>query len=128
MSTDSFNELSTTPERVRSVSVDMPSAVMQLAPKMRLGPYQIVEVVGRGAMATVYKADQQTLRRFVALKVLSQELAADAPFVEGFRFEATLAANLEHPHIVPIYDVGQCNGCQYIAMRYIGGGTLASLL
>src|SRR5438270_10605143 len=93
-----------------------------------LGPYQIEKVLGQGGMATVYQARQESLGRFVALKVLAPDLARDPDFVVRFQREATTAARLEHPHIVPIYDVGQAEGWQYIAMRYVAGGTLAELL
>jgi serine/threonine protein kinase len=99
-----------------------------ISPGNRLGPYEVVDVLGRGGMATVYRAHQESLGRWVALKVLAPELAADPEFVERFRREASTAANLEHVNIVPIYDVGECDGWQYIAMRFVAGGTLGQLL
>jgi tRNA A-37 threonylcarbamoyl transferase component Bud32 len=94
----------------------------------QLGPYETVDVLGRGGMATVYKARQEKLDRFVALKVLRPELAGDQEVVARFVREAATAARLEHPNIVPIYDVGAADGVQYIAMRYMAGGTLGDLL
>jgi serine/threonine protein kinase len=94
----------------------------------QVGPHEINDILGRGGMAVVYKARQPSLDRFVALKVLAPELSRDAEFVARFRAEATTAARLEHPHIVPIYEVGQADETQFIAMRYVAGGTLAELL
>ncbi|MCS6800916.1 MAG: protein kinase [Dehalococcoidia bacterium] len=89
-----------------------------------IGPYQIVERLGRGGMASVYKAVQASLNRNVALKVLPPSLAADPTFVERFRREANAAASLQHPNILPIYDFGQDGETFYIAMMLVLGGTL----
>jgi serine/threonine protein kinase/sugar lactone lactonase YvrE len=93
-----------------------------------LGPYQIVSEVARGGMATVYRALQPNLGRFVALKVLSSELSHDPDFVTRFQREARVAARLEHPNIVPIYDIGQADGIFYIAMRLVPGQSLADII
>jgi len=93
-----------------------------------LGQYQIVELAGRGGMATVYKAYQPSLKRYVALKVLPDYLAADAEFVARFRQEALAAAALRHPNILVIHDVGQEGNTHYIAMEYLEGQTLADAL
>lgn len=89
-----------------------------------IGPYQILERLGRGGMASVYKAVQASLNRNVALKVLPPSLAMDPTFVERFRREATAAASLQHPNILPIYDFGQDGDTFYIAMMLVLGGTL----
>jgi len=89
-----------------------------------LGQYEIVELIGEGGMATVYKAWQPSLRRYVALKVLSPNLANDAEFVKRFRQEAVSAANLKQTHIVTIHDVGTEDGYHYIAMEFIEGSSL----
>jgi len=93
-----------------------------------LGNYRIVQLVGSGGMATVYKAYETRLRRYVALKVLAPGLAADATFVQRFLREARAAAVLAHPNIVAIYDVGETGGVYYIAMQYVQGGTLRELM
>lgn len=72
----------------------------------RLGHYQILEEIGRGGVAVVYKAYQPTLDRHVAIKVLPRELSFDPEFVERFPREARFAAKLSHSHIVTIHDVG----------------------
>jgi eukaryotic-like serine/threonine-protein kinase len=101
--------------------------VTSLAGK-KLGPYQIVEELGRGGMATVYKAWQPSLERFVALKLLPEHFAHDDEFVARFQREARSAAQLNHPHIVHIYDTGVLDGNHFIAMEYLGGGTLRDRL
>lgn len=100
----------------------------ELQPGQTLGPYELVEELGRGGMATVFRARQPSLNRFVALKVLAPELARDPNFVSRFQREATIAARLEHPNIVPLHDIGQANGAFYIAMRFVPGRSLAQLI
>jgi serine/threonine-protein kinase len=94
----------------------------------RLGKYQIESLVGRGGMATVYRAHDTVLNRSVAIKVLDPALAIDPKAVERFRREAVTAANLEHPSIVRVYDVQQEGNLHYIAMRYVHGTTLREIL
>jgi serine/threonine-protein kinase len=89
--------------------------------------YQIQGIVGRGGMSVVYQAEHPRLARVVALKVLAAELAEDDRFRERFVRESKLAASLDHPNIVPIYDAGAANGLLYIAMRFVKGD-LKSLL
>ena len=86
--------------------------------------YEIIEKVGVGGMADVYKAKDVTLGRNVAIKVLKQEFSEDFNFVTKFRTEAQSAASLEHPNIVNIYDVGSENGIYYIVMEFVDGITL----
>ncbi len=93
-----------------------------------LGPYQIVSVIGQGGMGTVYKALQPSLNRHVAIKVLPEYLAQDEDFVQRFRHEATIAASLQHPNILNVYDVGQEDRLHYIVMQLLEGCTLAQLL
>jgi hypothetical protein len=92
------------------------------------GGYQIVGTPKHGGMATVYKAFQPSLHRHVALKVLSPSLGSDPSFLERFQGEARWTARLEHPHIVPIYDMGQANGSVFIVMRFIDGLNLQEVL
>ncbi|GIW05793.1 MAG: hypothetical protein KatS3mg060_0598 [Dehalococcoidia bacterium] len=89
-----------------------------------LGQYQIVELLGKGGMATVYRALQPALGRSVAVKVLPPVLAADETFVARFRREAMVVAGLAHPNILPVYDFGAFNGYLAIVMMYVLGGTL----
>ncbi len=86
--------------------------------------YEILEKVGTGGMADVYKAKDHTLNRFVAVKVLKQEFSENANFVSKFRVEAQAAGGLQHPSIVGIYDVGEERGDYFIVMELIDGITL----
>jgi serine/threonine protein kinase len=88
------------------------------------GRFQIIEERGRGGMAIVYKAYDGVLQRTVALKVLLPLLSSNTEFVQRFRREAITAANLRHPNIVVIYDVGSHEDYQYIVMEYLEGQTL----
>ncbi len=89
-----------------------------------LGPFEIISELGRGGMAVVYKARQTDLQRMVALKILPPELSRDQSYLQRFLHEARSAAALEHPHIVPIYAIGEAQGFHYIAMKFIAGRTL----
>jgi serine/threonine protein kinase/WD40 repeat protein/Tfp pilus assembly protein PilF len=94
----------------------------------RLGDYQILREIGRGGMGVVFEAVQESLGRRVALKVLPPELAADQRFLRRFRREARSAAALHHSNIVPVFGVGEGDGCHYFAMQYIRGQTLEAVL
>jgi serine/threonine protein kinase/tetratricopeptide (TPR) repeat protein len=93
-----------------------------------LGSYKIVEEIGRGGMAVVYRAHQPSVDRFVAIKVIEKDIAADPFGVESFQREARLIARLEHVHILPVYDFDGGNVPPYIVMRYLDGGTLKDIL
>ncbi len=93
-----------------------------------LGSYRILEQVGAGGMATIYKAYQPGMDRYVAIKVLPHYLANDQQFAKRFRREAQAIAKLEHPHILPVFDYGEHEGVTYIAMRYIEAGTLKEIM
>ncbi len=86
--------------------------------------YEIIEEVGKGGMAVVYKAKCLVLNRYVALKVLRQEFKEDTDFIHRFKVEAQSAGSLSHPNIVSIYDVCQSDGVDYIVMEYVEGVTL----
>jgi tRNA A-37 threonylcarbamoyl transferase component Bud32 len=90
----------------------------------QLGKYDIVEMIGKGGMAAVYKGYQASMNRYVAVKVMAQQFSDDEAFVNRFKNEAQLIAQLEHAHILPVYDFGEQEGLLYIAMRYLPTGTL----
>src|SRR5437660_1305620 len=91
----------------------------------RLGGFEVVEIVGRGGFATVYRARQLRLGRDVALKVLDPMLARDPDAARRFDREGWAAAGLDHPGIVPVYEAGEEDGVWYLAMRLVGGHSLA---
>jgi len=93
-----------------------------------LAGYRVEALLGRGGMGVVYRAYDLALDRPVALKVVAPELAADARFRERFLRESRLAASLDHPAIVPVYDAGEVAGELYIAMRFVEGSDLRALL
>ncbi len=95
-----------------------------LIPGQMLGPYRIISQIGKGGMATVYKAYQPSMDRNVAIKVLPRQLAESPEFAARFQQEARIIARLEHPHILPVFDFGESNGVTYFAMRYLEAGTL----
>ena len=101
---------------------------MKLGPGVQVGPYQIVEQIGRGGMATVFKAYQPALERMVALKVLPEVLAEDPQFRERFRREAVAIAKLRHPSILAVYDHGEFEDQLYIVTEFVEGGTFAGEL
>ena len=94
----------------------------------QFGPYRVVAPLGQGGMASVYKAFQPAVNRYVALKVLSPYFTRDPQFANRFRHEATLVAQLQHPHILPVFDFGESDGYAYLAMPFIDAGTLANTL
>jgi predicted Ser/Thr protein kinase len=93
-----------------------------------LGGYRIEAELGRGGQAVVYRATQLSLQRVVALKVLSPQLGADEDFKERFAREGVSAASLEHPNVVPVYEAGEEDGLAFLAMKYVDGPSLESLI
>jgi serine/threonine protein kinase len=95
----------------------------------RIASYLLLEPIGHGGMAVVYRAHQESLDRPVAVKVLSENLAASDEFMERFRREARTAANLRHPNVITVHDFGQDErGVPYLVLEYIEGPTLADLM
>jgi len=93
-----------------------------------LGPYRIIEKIGRGGMATVYKAHHAALDRFVAIKVLPEFYADDIHYRERFRQEARSVARLKHPNILSVFDFGEEGGLPYLVTELLEGGTMADVL
>ena len=93
-----------------------------------LAGYRLEAIIGRGGMSVVYRAEHLRLRRKAAVKLLAPELAEDEHFRERFLRESQLAASLDHPNIVPVYDAGEVEGLLYLAMRYVEGTDLRALL
>ena len=97
---------------------------MNLEGKLLGNRYEIIEKIGNGGMATVYKATDKVLKRNVAVKILRDEFTTDDEFIKRFEVEAQSAARLTHPNIVSIYDVGVDGNLYYIVMELIQGKTL----
>lgn len=101
---------------------------MNLEGKLIGKRYEILEKIGNGGMATVYKAQDTVLKRYVAVKVLREEFTTDEEFIRRFNTEAQSAASLAHPNIVSIYDVGTEDNIYYIVMELIQGKTLKEII
>jgi serine/threonine-protein kinase len=94
----------------------------------QIAGYRLEEQIGRGGMAVVYRALDIRLDRHVALKILAPGLALDEAFRQRFIRESRAAAAVDHPHIIPVFDAGEANGVLFIAMRYVHGGDVRTLL
>lgn len=101
---------------------------MSFAPGENVGPYRIIEQLGQGGMASVFKAYHPALDRFVAIKVLHPAFKEEPNFLSRFQREARVVAKLEHPNIVPVYDFSEHSGQPYLVMKYIEGITLKARL
>ncbi len=99
-----------------------------LGPGSRLAGYLIEEQIGEGGMAVVYRAHEERLGRTVALKILAPALASEEGFRQRFVRESRAAAAVDHPHIIPIFEAGEADGVLFIAMRYVRGGDVRSLI
>src|SRR5262245_9362847 len=93
-----------------------------------LAGYRIEAPIGRGGMGVVYRAEQLRLGRKVALKLLAPELAENQAFRARFEHESRLAAQLDHPNIVPLFEAGEADGLLFLSMRYVDGIDLRELL
>jgi serine/threonine protein kinase/Tfp pilus assembly protein PilF len=101
---------------------------MPISPGDNVGPYRVIEPLGQGGMATVFKAYHPALDRYVAIKVLHPSFKEDPNFNARFVREARIVAKLDHPNIVPIYDFAEQQGTPYLVMRFIEGKTLKAVL
>jgi serine/threonine protein kinase len=110
------------------IAPEVPTPLRALADQGRLGDFRILREVGRGGMGIVYEAEQISLRRRVALKVLPLAAALEGRQLERFKNEAQAAAHLHHSHIVPVHAVGCERGFHYYAMQFIEGRNLATMI
>src|SRR5215831_15691323 len=94
----------------------------------RVGAYRLVQLIGRGGMAAVFGANDDRLGRQAAVKILVPALAADEAFRQRFIRESRAAAAVDDPHIIPVYEAGQSDGVLFIAMRYVEGGDLRTVI
>ena len=99
-----------------------------MSSKLLLGRYEIVEKIGEGGMAVVYKAKDRLLNRYVAIKILRPEFTRDEQFIENFRRESQAAAGLSHPNIVNVYDFGREGNINFIVMELVDGKPLSQLI
>src|ERR1700722_16514430 len=97
-------------------------------PGSRIGKYVLEEQIGRGGMAVVFTARDDQLGRLVALKIMAPSVASDAEFRQRFVRESKTAAAVDDPHIIPLFEAGESAGVLFIAMRYVAGGDVRSLL
>src|SRR5262247_1280196 len=101
---------------------------MPLVPNMRLGPYQIIALLGAGGMGEVYKARDTRLDRIVAIKVLPEHSATRPDARERFEREARAVSALSHPHICVLHDIGSQDGIDFLVMEFLEGESLAQRL
>ena len=102
----------------------MTASIPHMETGTELGGYRIDGVAGQGGMGVVYRATQLGLDRPVALKVIAVELANNLDFRNRFKSEAQLAASIDHPNVVPVFEAGEAGGVLYLAMRYVEGTDL----
>jgi serine/threonine-protein kinase len=107
---------------------ELPTVPGGIAAGSQIAGYTIEEQIGRGGMAVVYRASDKRLNRPVALKILAPELASDAGYRQRFLREMRAAAAVDHPNIVPVFDAGEADGALFIAMRYVDGQDVRTML
>src|SRR3954468_16930763 len=100
-------------------------SAIEMEPGTVFASYGVEAVAGRGGMGVVYRARHTGLDRLVALKIIAPEYAADQAFRERFDREARMAAAIDHPNVVPIYEAGEAEGQLFLAMRYVAGTDLS---
>jgi len=110
------------------LSEDLPAQLAWFRPGSVVAGYRLEAQAGAGGMAVVFRARDERLGRLVALKLLAPGLAADAAFRQRFIRESRAAAAVEDPHIIPVYDAGEAGGVLFLAMRYVPGGDVRSML
>ncbi len=110
------------------MSDETPSVPGGFTAGSQLAGYRLEEQIGRGGMAVVFRAHDPRLDRRVALKILAPELARDDAFRQRFIRESRAAAAVDHPHIIPVFEAGEAGGVLFIAMRYVQGGDVRTLL
>jgi serine/threonine protein kinase len=115
-------------EQIKEICHDWDEAQARTPPLSQVGDYRIVREIGRGGMGVVYEAEQVSLGRRVALKVLPRQSARDRTTLERFRREARASARLHHTNIVPVFEVGQDGDVRYYAMQYIHGQSLDAVI
>jgi serine/threonine-protein kinase len=110
------------------VKLSLEDALPDVGPGQTFGAYELLEEIGKGGMGVVYKARQKAPDRLVALKIIATGRGATAQEIERFRNEADMAGQLDHPNVVPVYQVGEQGGLVFFSMKLIEGGTLADHL
>ncbi len=107
---------------------DLPGEESHFRPGSRIGKYVLEQQIGHGGMAVVFRARDDQLGRLVALKIMAPSVASDAEFRQRFVRESKAAAVVDDPHIIPVFEAGDSAGVLFIAMRYVAGGDVRSLL